>query len=148
MWGWLNNVIEWFGQNKPLVWGLTIGSGALFVVTLLAIPWIVARLPSDYFRRDHEHQPRWFERHPAVYAAALVVKNLLGAVLVLGGIAMLVLPGQGILSILIGTSLLSFPGKRRLEQWIISRPAVMRGLNWMRRRAGRPPLEPPDSPPK
>ena len=84
----------------------------------------------------------------AVYAAALVFKNTLGAVLVLGGLAMLVLPGQGVLSILIGTSLLSLPGKRRLERWIVRSRAVMRGLNWIRRRAGQPPLEPPEDPAK
>jgi hypothetical protein len=144
MFDWLNNVFDWFGRNQALVWGLTIGSAALFVATLLAIPWIVSRLPADYFRRDSEHQPRWYERHPAVFVAVLVLKNVVGAVLVLGGIAMLVLPGQGVLSILIGTSLLSLPGKRRLQRWIVSRPAVMRGLNWIRRRAGQPPLEPPE----
>ena len=148
MWDWLHNIFEWFGQNKPLVWGLTIGSAALFVLTLLAIPWIINRLPADYFRRGPEHKPRWFERHPALYAAVLVLKNALGAVLVLGGLAMLVLPGQGVLSILIGTSLLSLPGKRRLERWIVRRRAVMRGLNWIRRRGGQPPLQPPEEPPK
>jgi hypothetical protein len=143
---WLQNLFDWFKQNQSLVWWLTIGSAVLFVATLLAIPWIVSRLPVDYFRRDDDHRPHWFEQHPAVYAAVLVLKNVLGAVLVLGGIAMLVLPGQGILSILIGTSLLSLPGKRRMQRWIVRRPAVMRGLNWIRRRAGKPPLEPPDEP--
>jgi len=58
----------------------------------------------------------------------------------LAGIAMLVLPGQGILAILGGIELMDFPGKYRLERWIVSRPAVLRSVNWLRRRMGRPPL--------
>jgi Putative transmembrane protein (PGPGW) len=141
---WFQDLHDWIDRNKGLFWGLSIASGVIFLASLLAIPWFVARLPADHFRRGHQHRPRWFERHPALYVAALVFKNVLGAMLVLAGIAMLVLPGQGILSILVGASLLSLPGKRRLELWIVRRPSVMRALNWIRRRARKPPLEPPD----
>jgi len=64
---------------------------------------------------------------------------------ILAGIAMLVLPGQGLLSILIGVTLLNFPGKYALERRIVGRPAVSRTLNRIRARARRPPLEIPDS---
>ncbi len=77
----------------------------------------------------------------------LLVKNLLGLVLLLSGIAMLVLPGQGIITILIGISLLNFPGKRRLELKIVRQRPVFRAINWIRDRAGRPPLVLPDPEP-
>jgi hypothetical protein len=70
----------------------------------------------------------------------LVVKNLLGCLFVVAGLLMLVLPGQGLLSILIGIILLDFPGKYSVERWLISRPPVLHTVNWLRRRAGRPPL--------
>ncbi|HUG92742.1 MAG TPA: PGPGW domain-containing protein [Planctomycetaceae bacterium] len=141
---WYRQFQLWFADHGAIVWWLTAVSAVMFVGTLLAIPWIVARIPSDYFRGDRERGMWWFDRHPALRITALVVKNAIGAVLVLGGIAMLVLPGQGVLSILIGLSLLNFPGKRRLEIWLIRRPSVMRGINWLRRRKGKPPLEPPE----
>jgi hypothetical protein len=64
----------------------------------------------------------------------------LGILLVLAGIMMLVLPGQGILAMLIGIGLMDFPGKFRLERWFARQPAVFKSLNWIRTRAGHAPL--------
>ncbi len=71
------------------------------------------------------------------------MKNMLAVVLVVLGVAMLVLPGQGILAILLGVMLGDFPGKLRLQQWILARPNVMKTLNWLRRKFKKPPLEKP-----
>jgi hypothetical protein len=73
----------------------------------------------------------------------LVVKNLIGFILILAGIAMLVLPGQGVLTIVVGMVLMNFPGKFRLERWLATRPPVWRSLNWLRKKATRPVLEHP-----
>ena len=72
----------------------------------------------------------------------MIGKNALGFILVVAGIIMLVLPGQGVFTILIGIMLLNFPGKYRLERWIVARRPVLRSINWLRRRAGRAPLVP------
>jgi hypothetical protein len=56
------------------------------------------------------------------------------------GVLMVFIPGPGILTILLGVTLLDFPGKRRLELKLISRPEVLRGVNAIRARYGRPPL--------
>ena len=69
-------------------------------------------------------------------------RNALGAVLLAAGIAMLVLPGQGLLTILLGLMLVDFPGKRRAERALVARPNVFEALNWLRAKAGRPPLLP------
>jgi hypothetical protein len=63
-----------------------------------------------------------------------------GVIFILGGLAMLVLPGQGLLTIVIGVSLLDFPGKRVLERRLLSRPMVLQAINRLRQRFGRPPL--------
>ena len=68
----------------------------------------------------------------------------LGVVFILAGLAMIVLPGQGVLTILIGLALTNFPGKYALEQRLVRRPAVSGALNWIRQKAGRPPLEIPE----
>src|SRR5947208_13616886 len=110
-----------------------------FVGSLIAIPWILVRLPQDYFCERH---PRtWLkDHHPVLRLIALGVKNVVGWLLLLGGIAMLVLPGQGLLTILIGVSLMDFPGKRAIERKLVSRPLVLQAINRTRQRFDRPPL--------
>ena len=73
----------------------------------------------------------------------MVGKNLAGAVLVLLGLVMALpgIPGQGILTMIIGFTLLDFPGKRRLERRLIGRPSMLRRINQLRARFQRAPLE-------
>ncbi|MCM2375182.1 PGPGW domain-containing protein [Aporhodopirellula aestuarii] len=81
-----------------------------------------------------------------LHLTLLALKNTLGVFLLVIGISMLVLPGQGLLTILIGLSLLDFPGKYRLERYLVTRPPVFKSLNWLRQRAGNPPFEMPGQP--
>ncbi len=121
-----------------LVW-LAILSVVGFVGSLLAIPWILLRLPADYF---DVRVPRTFLAHtkPVLRSVAFVLKNIAGFILLLAGIAMLVLPGQGVLTILMGISLMDFPKKRLLEAKLIGQPLVFSGINRLRARFGKPPL--------
>jgi len=118
---------------------LGITSVVFFIGTLIAIPFALVKLPHDYF---DETQPRvWLKGRPQyVRFAAFALKNMVGVIFLLAGLAMLVLPGQGILTMLIGISLLDFPGKRRLERNLLGRPAVLKAINKIRERFGRPPL--------
>jgi putative transmembrane protein PGPGW len=131
------------GSSGGLLGLLFVLSLVSFVGSLIVIPWILVRLPSGYFA---ESEPRsWMKnRHPVLRIVGLLLKNLLGAVFVLAGIAMLVLPGQGILTMLIGVSLIDFPGKRALERKIIARPIVLNAINGLRHRFNRPPLAQPN----
>ena len=61
----------------------------------------------------------------------------------LAGFAMLLVPGQGLLTMAVGLMLSDFPGKYRLEQWLVSRASVWRSINWIRKRARREPLKRP-----
>jgi hypothetical protein len=132
--------LDWLAANQTLIVWLASSSVLVFIATLIAVPIVVTRLPADYFARpDHHRQPR-ASGHPLLNMVVIAVKNLLGVILVLAGIAMLVLPGQGLLTIAVGIMLMNFPGKYRLEQWVVSRPLVFGALNWLRRRSGRAPL--------
>jgi hypothetical protein len=84
----------------------------------------------------------WAKR-PALRLALLAGKNVLGGVLIVAGLLMLLVPGQGLLTIAVGLVLTDFPGKFRLERWLMRRRSVWRSINWLRRRAGREPLERP-----
>lgn len=130
----------WIVDNQQLWWILGLASVAVFLGSLLAMPALIVRIPRDYFAHDHRPPARWASRSPAVRLVVLVAKNLLGVVLVLGGIAMLVLPGQGLLTIFAGFILIDFPKKYALERWLVRRRWVHRPLNWVRRKRGREPL--------
>ena len=103
----------------------------VFVASLIALPWLVAALPTDYFSnpRDRTSTTHWLLEVP---------KTLFGALLVVVGAALLVLPGQGLLMIMAGLMLMSFPGKYRLERWVVTRRPVWRGIQWLRQKMGKP----------
>lgn len=114
-----------------------------FVGTLIAVPWLLVRLPSNYFVRESREPTMFGRAHPLVRLILIAIKNVLGGIFIIGGIAMLVLPGQGILTILLGVSLVDFPGKFTLERKLIQRRAVHRAINWIRRKGGKEPIEVP-----
>ena len=78
--------------------------------------------------------------HPAWRWTLAIAKNLFGALLVVLGVVMIFTPGQGLLALVLGISLLDIPGKRALERRLIQQPKVLGVINRMRARAGRPPL--------
>jgi hypothetical protein len=75
--------------------------------------------------------------------ALRIARNALGVLLVLLGIAMLLLPGQGLITLLVGVLLVDFPGKQRLVQRLLGRPKALKVVNKMREKHGKPPLAPP-----
>ncbi len=133
-------MLEWIQSHKRIIWWMAGVSIVTFIAALIVIPLLVARIPSDYFAHTRRHRRQWGDQHIVVRGVLLIGKNLLGYVLIAAGIIMLALPGQGVLTILVGIMLLNFPGKYRLERWIVARPRVLRSINWLRRRARRPPL--------
>jgi len=134
-------------ENGATMWELALGV-LLFAGTIVAIPIVVAALPADHFADERPPRRPWSRAHPALRVVLLVLKNLAGYALVGAGAAMLVLPGQGLLTILIGLGLIDFPGKRDFERWMVCRRPVGITLNWMRRRAKRPPFVLPDCRPR
>lgn len=136
-------MLEWLAAHETLLWWLGAGSLVMFAGTLAVVPVLVARIPADYFAADQRPRGHDIARHPALRALLIVLKNLLGLILLPMGIAMLVLPGQGLLTILVALLLLDFPGKYRAERWLVGQPAVFRAINWLRRRRGCAPLRAP-----
>jgi hypothetical protein len=133
-------MMEWFQRYETVLWVLAVGSTAMFLATLVIVPMLVVRIPYDYFASSRRPWRPWADRHPLLRALLELGKTLLGLMLVIAGILMLVLPGQGVVTILVGLTLMSFPGKFRLERWIVARRPVRRFFNWLRRRAGKRPL--------
>lgn len=126
--------------NHALVGWLTGASVATFVISLVALPWLVARIPPDYFAHHKRHATPLKQRHPVIRLLLLIGKNLLGTILLAGGIIMLFMPGQGLLTMAMGLLLLDYPGKFALERRVARQHAVLSGLNWLRAKTGSPPL--------
>ena len=112
-----------------------------FTVSLAIVSFILVKIPPNYFQESH---PRdlWANRNPALRALGVLGKNILGILLVALGIVLSIpgVPGQGLLTILLGIMLLDFPGKRRIEYKLISRPNVLKTINGLRHRFGKSPL--------
>jgi len=132
-------VVDMWSRYQREIWMLGVASAAMLVISAMVIPYLIVRLPADFYA-ENSHRRRLFQDRPIVRSLFLTVKNIIGAFLLVAGILMLLLPGQGILTILAALALLDFPGKRKLEMWILHRPTVMKSINWLRKRAGREPL--------
>lgn len=125
---------------QGLVLGVVLFLGTL-LLSLAIVGLVLIKIPPDYFQESH---PRdlWSDRHPGIRLIGIVGKNILGVLLVALGIVLSIpgVPGQGILTILLGVMLLDIPGKRRLEHRLVSRPNVLRTINRLRHRFGKPNL--------
>jgi archaellum biogenesis protein FlaJ (TadC family) len=136
-------ITQWIEGHQALV--QQIGSLSLIVlaVTVVALPVVVIKLPQDYFTVEKREPASQTRKQPLLWAVLSLLKNLLGILLILVGLAMLVLPGQGTVTILIGLALTNFPGKYAVEQRIVRQPAVGKTLNRIRELGGAPPLSLP-----
>jgi SHS2 domain-containing protein len=131
----------WLKDHETLLWAMVAFSVISLVAAVILLPTLLARIPADYFVRKAPPPGSWRGRHPLLRALLRAGKNVLGVLLVAIGIPLVPLPGQGFLTILAGLALLDFPGKRRLELRVIRVPGILSAANWLRERAGRPPLE-------
>ena len=126
---------------KPLLPLLALCSILVFILSLASLPWLVAKIPEDYFL--HRKRKKTLPLTTAAFARYLflrLARNLVGLVLLAGGFMMLFIPGQWVLTIVMGLILMDYPGKYSVEKAIIGYPAVFKGLNWLRARANKPPL--------
>jgi hypothetical protein len=108
-----------------------------FVGSLVAVPWLIARLDRNFFIRHRQRVEERRRRHPALVVFFFVIRNLAGLLLLAAGVAMLVLPGQGVLTMLIGLSLMDFPGKHVLLERAVANRKLQHALNWLRRKEGK-----------
>lgn len=138
--------MEWLAEFwASFTWDkILIGVGlflASLTVSFAAIAVVMVKIPANYFsshyKRDFLPNSSWIVRWGAV-----LLKNILGVFLIILGILLSLpgVPGQGILTILLGLIMLDIPGKRPLEARIIKRPTVLSAMNSLRARYNKPPL--------
>lgn len=113
-------------------------SAALFLISALLLPLLIVRLPADHFMDTFDGVPP--RRSPAAHAARIVF----GSFLIVAGILMIVLPGQGLFTIIAGLIVLDGPWRRWVERLALQRPSIVKSLDWLRERADREPFELPE----
>lgn len=133
-----NSLIEIFNVYKNLI--LWFGSISLFVFlfSLLSIKWLVSLIREDYFINKKDSKIK--TSNIFIWYIVLIFKNLIGYSLILGGIMMLVLPGQGLFTIIIGLMMSNYPGKYSIEKKFIAIPTILKSINWLRRKSNKPPI--------
>ena len=136
----MNDLQLFLHDHKEAMWWVAALSAAVFVGSLILVPWLVVRIPEDYFAKPRRPKTPFADTHPLMRWIGLILKNILGVLLVVAGIAMLLLPGQGLLTVAIGILLLDFPGKHGMEKRLIRMGPVLNSINWLRNKAHVPPL--------
>lgn len=126
----------------PWLPALTVAGTVMAIASTVAIPWLLLRMPAEYFVTRNKPKPDRSLLGWLVWSA----RNSIAAILLIAGLLMLVLPGQGLLTILIALAVSTFPGKYRLERAIMRRQTVFRAANWIRQRYHRSPIIHPDDP--
>lgn len=117
---------------KPLGW-ISLG---MFIFSLLLVPVLVCKIPADYFVKTN-YRPRATNKIEGIrYSLIYTVRNLAGIVLLLAGILMLLLPGQGLITIFLSLFVADFPGKRKVEERLVSIQTIHASINWIREKRG------------
>lgn len=127
------------------------GTGTLLIVTSvvtffasIVLAWLfIVRIPADYLTNDDSKVKRFRATYPLAGAVLSVGKNLLGLLFAASGFIMLFIPGQGLLFIFLGLTLIDFPGRKELIRKLLSWRDTLSVINQIRSRAGRFPLEAP-----
>jgi hypothetical protein len=127
-------------SEKAIV-ATTIVGAFMGIASVVAVPWMLVRMPADYFKHPRPHLVTRLKTASTKKKFILVGKNLLGVMLAVAGVAMLVLPGQGILTIIVALILTDLPNKHAFERRLVMRPKVRQAIDWLRARQGRPPLD-------
>ena len=134
----LNAVIDFFESYKIFIFWLGSVSLFIFLFSLLSMKWLAGMIPSDYFIKRNPSKLK--QSNILLWCLILLTKNILGYSLIIGGIMMLVLPGQGLFTIIIGLMLSNYPGKYFIEKRFVEIPAILKSINWLRAKSNKPPI--------
>lgn len=135
----IESITEFVTNYKTYILWLATISLFVFIFSLVSIKWLVALIPTDYFVKKNISKSK--KSYSLLWLMSIIVKNIIGYTLILGGILMLVLPGQGLFTILMGLILSNYPGKYTIEKRIISIPSILKTINWLRKKSNKPRLE-------
>ena len=136
-------IISWSSMNSDLLFLLGSLSIFILIISVFMMVLIISFLPEDYFKSENRNLISSVKnsRYPLLKLLVLITKNFFGVLLLLSGILMLVLPGQGILTIITGLVFIDYPGKYKFERKLLRQKGVIKSINWIRSHLSKPPLK-------
>ena len=136
-------IISWSSMNSDLLFLLGSLSIFILIISVFMMVLIISFLPQDYFKSENRNLISSVQnsRYPLLKLLVLITKNFFGVLLLLSGILMLVLPGQGILTIITGLVFIDYPGKYKFERKLLRQKGVINSINWIRSRLSKPSLK-------
>ena len=136
-------IISWSSMNSDLLFLLGSLSIFILIISVFMMVLIISFLPEDYFKSENRNLISSVQnsRYPLLKLLLLITKNFFGVLLLLSGILMLVLPGQGILTIITGLVFMDYPGKYKFERKLLRQKGVINSINWIRSRLSKPSLK-------
>ena len=130
---------SYFLQNNQIFIYISGFSTILFLSSLLGLSWLISMIPHNYFV-DEKRVSLIKMKNPLMWLLIMILKNAIGLALILCGILMLILPGQGVLTIITGLIFLDYPGKFRFERLLVKNKLILNSMNWIRRKLDKPDL--------
>ena len=136
-------IISWSSMNSDLLFLLGSLSIFILIISVFMMVLIISFLPEDYFKSENRNLISSVQnsRYPLLKLLVLITQNCFGVLLLLSGILMLVLPGQGILTIITGLVFMDYPGKYKFERRLLRQKGVINSINWIRSRLSKPSLK-------
>ena len=136
-------IISWSSMNSDLLFLLGSLSIFILIISVFMMVLIISFLPEDYFKSENRNLISSVQNshYPLLKLLVLITKNFFGVLLLLSGILMLVLPGQGILTIITGLVFMDYPGKYKFERKLLRQKGVINSINWIRSRLSKPSLK-------
>ena len=136
-------IISWSSMNSDLLFLLGSISIFILIISVFMMVLIISFLPEDYFKSENRSLISSIQnsQYPLLKLLVLFTKNFFGILLLMSGILMLVLPGQGILTIITGLVFMDYPGKYKFERKLLKQKGVINSINWIRSRLNKQPLK-------
>jgi hypothetical protein len=136
-------IISWSSMNSDLLFLLGSLSIFILIISVFMMVLIISFLPEDYFKSENRNLISSVQNssYPLLKLLVLITKNFFGVLLLLSGILMLVLPGQGILTIITGLVFMDYPGKYKFERKLLRQKGVINSINWIRSLLNKPSLK-------
>ena len=128
------------GNFRGIVTWLALLSLLTFILSLISLPYIIRRIPSDYFLKLSKEQPK-VKGYDIKSVLIILFRNIFGFFLLLAGVAMLFLPGQGLITILVSLIFMDFPEKKRIVTYLTGKKSIQKSIDWIRKKANKKPIK-------
>ncbi|HIG84778.1 MAG TPA: hypothetical protein EYG40_05770 [Verrucomicrobia bacterium] len=125
---------NWISDNYRLIQWIGIASILLFFLSLFILRCVIIQLPDDYFLNDSSALNK--RSGNLIDLARRVAKNLFGFLLIICGIILLFIPGQGLVTIVLGAWIMDLPWIIKIKRKFVYSRLVKKTLNWVRSKNG------------